>query len=776
MVRWTVGLFMGLAGLGIAGAQTPDEAQRAELGRYFGFGPLQIYKVQPGIGQLKIADLNGDGRKDIAFWNRRKARIEVFYQSDSATATTSAPATATDLERNEISSRGPLRNENIPVSYSIAALEIADLTGDKRPDIVFFGEPKELVILPGKAGGGFGPGEGLRAPDGSLQAGALAVGDFNGDQRTDVVLLGADVLEMYYQRPEGGLAKPLRLAHGIKNPMLMLTVDVNGDHRDDLLISADDDQYGLCVYLQEANGGLGAMRRIRTPKTRSLTVARSGKAADDVFVIEAETGRLKELHWDAPTEIGVAEDWPQRLYSYPLKAAGKRRPVAIGEVTGDGIADCVVLDPDAAQIILFAGTGTGLTSPTAFPGLQKALDVLIADVDGDGKNEVIGISEDERMAGVSKFVDGRLTFPTPLPVRGAPLVLAVGAAQAGGTADRIAYVSRENRKLQLVTAGIRGGVEENTIALEDLEDDPAAIRFADVNQDGRNDLLLFERSGPLRPFIQSADGKFAAMEGKETRAELVKEVSPEGFDLVDVTGDGKAEVLLAQRNLARALIVKDGRWEIVDQYNPETADAQITGLTTIPSVADKQGRPIIALYDRKARDVIVLKARDDGAYAVAQTMPVGNFDLTAMRTMTLGDSAKKGSGPGLSAVLLADSERLMTLTPNEQAELLIEQHSYESKAKDAWLGDSVAGDINHDGVRDLVVVDMGKASLEVVTTKPDGALTNALRFQVFQGKRFADAPDSRGEPREVLIGDVTGDKIDDVVMIVHDRLIVYPGQ
>jgi len=28
----------------------------------------------------------------------------------------------------------------------------------------------------------------------------------------------------------------------------------------------------------------------------------------------------------------------------------------------------------------------------------------------------------------------------------------------------------------------------------------------------------------------------------------------------------------------------------------------------------------------------------------------------------------------------------------------------------------------------------------------------------------------------VLAGDVTGDGIDDIVLVVHDRVIVYPGQ
>ncbi|MFQ5805098.1 MAG: hypothetical protein ACE5I3_01470 [Phycisphaerae bacterium] len=44
------------------------------------------------------------------------------------------------------------------------------------------------------------------------------------------------------------------------------------------------------------------------------------------------------------------------------------------------------------------------------------------------------------------------------------------------------------------------------------------------------------------------------------------------------------------------------------------------------------------------------------------------------------------------------------------------------------------------------------------------------------GDGLGDEPDRGGDPRKVLIGDVTGDEIDDIVLLVHDRLIVYPGQ
>lgn len=744
-----------------AGDGTLTDAQRAELAQYFGFGPMQIYKIKPGLQQLKIADLDGDGRNDIAVVNSYQSRIELFYQPGPNDKPTTKP---TVLDPNEIPNRGDLRVENVSVAYSIASLEIADLTGDKRPDLVFFGEPKEVVILPGKPEGGFGPPDAVRAPDGNPRGGALALGDFNGDGRADVALLGPEVVQIFHQKPTGGLAAPVRLVHNIKAPLMMMRADFNGDRRDDLIISADEDQAGAYVILQEPSGTLGPTRRANIPKLRSVTIA-SGVGGDDLYSIESATGHLRHYRWTTDAARATEPDWPQLLYAYPVRSKSKRRPADIGDVTGDKRPDLVVMDPDSAQLVLYASAGDALEPGVAFPGLVKGVDLCVADIDGDGQCEVLSVSTDEKMIGVSHFKDGRLSFPAPLPTQGEPLGVAVGALKAGGTPTHLAYVTRIDKKPNLIIKPF--AADGQMLPIADLPDDVAGLRFADVNQDGLSDLLLFVRFSPLRTFLQRNDGTFELFGGPQTREGLVATAAPEGFAMSDVTGDGKPEVLLVQKNLARALRIESGQWTVVDQYNTEAADAEIGGLAALPG--SSVGSPVLCLYDKKSRDLSVLKRREDNTYGVSRTMPAGSFELTLMSPFPVG-------GSGRTTLLMAHLQGVALLLPDENAPTLVEQASFETNMKDAWLADAVVGDVNHDGVRDVMVVDLRKANIEILTTLPDGDLVSATRFQVFQGKRFRDEPDSGGQPREVLCGDVTGDKIDDIVLIAHDRLIIYPGQ
>lgn len=739
------------------------EQQQADLPLYFGFDAMEIYKIKPGISDLRLDDLNGDGRVDVLLWNGYQSRFEMLYQPGPRVP---ADGRLPELEQNEIPSRGDLQRADVPVNYKVAAVDVGEFTGDEHADIVFFGEPKEIVILPGKPDGGFGAPDGIRAPEGNPRGGSLCVGDFNHDGRDDVALLGTELLLIYHQKEAGGLAQPQRLVHGIKSPMIMLRVDLNGDGRDDLTISSDDDRHGLYVALQSADGALAALRPVKVPRMRSLTIApASSGAGDDIYCIEYATNRLKQYHWAVPAQAGITDDWPQRLHSYPIKSKSKERRIALGDLDGDGLTDCVALDSEAAQMILFKGTERGLGPGIAFPGLVQATDLHMTDVDRDGRSELLIASAEERMIGRSHYEDGRLTFPEPLVTRDKPYVVTSGGLRVGAPVDHIAYVTgNDDDEYTLVIRATNQ--EETSYKIEDLEDEPRGIRFVDVNQDDRTDLLVFISYNAPITYLQDESGAFERFSGSATRESLLKEAKPHELTLTDVTGDGRPELLFAQENMVRALIVRDKTWTVVDQYNPETADARITGVAALP---DRPGSPLIVIYERKSDELLVFQRDADGAaYRVVHSMPVGSFDLSAMLTLPVGrDSAH--------AVLLADDKKLAVLMPHEQTATLVEQRSYSSDTKDAWLADSVVGDLNHDGVRDVVVVDMAKAALEVLTTTPTG-FAKALRFQVFQGKRFADAPETYGEPRNVLIADVTGDNVDDIVLTVHDRVIVYPGQ
>jgi hypothetical protein len=389
------------------------------------------------------------------------------------------------------------------------------------------------------------------------------------------------------------------------------------------------------------------------------------------------------------------------------------------------------------------------------------------------------LSAAEEFIARSKYANSRLSFPEALPTTGQPQALDVGPLAEGGPAQLV-YVSKgEGGKYQLVIQPAGAAVDKDkpqaapaTVPLPGLKDPPDAVRLADVNRDGRTDVLVFSSFAPLTTLLQSEAGAFALLgAGSSAQQGLVKQATIAGFAYTDANGDGKAEVLLAQKTFVRALhVTPAGAWEVLDQYNAPGADAELIGLAALHVPGGD--RPYLAMYDKKGREVHVYKPGESGTFSLERSVPVGAFDLKIMEAADLaGPASKRGA-----AIVLADKRRVALVLPFTPAGEAHEKSAYESSIRDGRLTRLAVGDINHDGRTDLAVLESKDHFVEILSFGPDEALIRGTKFRVFARKQFRERGADEPEPRAVHIADVTGDKIDDLVLIAHDRILLYPGQ
>jgi hypothetical protein len=73
-------------------------------------------------------------------------------------------------------------------------------------------------------------------------------------------------------------------------------------------------------------------------------------------------------------------------------------------------------------------------------------------------------------------------------------------------------------------------------------------------------------------------------------------------------------------------------------------------------------------------------------------------------------------------------------------------------------------------------METAKNYLDLVSFGADHKLTPANRWQVFEQHTFRARENAVPEPREALVVDVTGDKKNDLVVLVHNRVLVYPQE
>ncbi len=748
-----------------ASGLTPEERNR--LPHHFGFAPLEIIKIDDGITQLRTADFNNDGARDLVVVNNKKSTIEVFLQRMNK-----ADAVVAPQEVNELVDHWRFERKKASVTWQISCLKVADVTGDGNADILFFGEPNELVILPGMGDGTFDAPQTRRVRDGMTLASGLDVADMNGDKRADVVLLAEKAVLIFYQKSGGGLDNPKRFTHALENPLALKAVDLDGDGLDDLVLVTDEESYPLRIRMQERPGEFGAVQRVRLPALRSAKFAAThGSRAADLFGVERISGRLRRWSISPNNRSESDDNWAVLQLPIPGSSDGTGLPLSIGDVDGDRLLDVVTTNADAAQMVLFAQKpARGLVSSQSFGGQTDLSDLRCYDSDGDGVAEVYVCSPEERTIARSTFSNGRLSFPSAISTFEKPFALDVGRPDPDADAT-IAYVSRDEDSVYWLTVQSLTAKSSDDpaarIELEDMDEPPSGVRWIDANRDGRLDVLIFSPYAPLVAILQQSDGSFELLEsGGDAQTGLVNDARIQAFAHADTDGDGKREILIAQKSFIRALhINKQNAWEILDQYNAPTSDSELTGLCAL---SDKSRTPL-AVYDRRGKEVIVFKPGKSGAYNLDRKIHVGAIDLQAMLAAPLG-------GTDVPSILLASRRELTLILPDRSPIHANDKGVYESSVKDARLGALAVGNVNHDEISDVVVVDTANHFVEILTFDPEDAMVRGNKFRVFAKKQFRRRGQADPEPRWIVIDDVTSDNHDDLILIAHDRILLYPGE
>jgi len=234
----------------------------------FGFSGPEIFPVDEGISLLHAADLDGDGLNDLIVANNLRAKIDLLYNLTGKTNLAAANPSR-KLELNELPPDSRFRIDSIPTDERIAAMAVTDLNGDGRPDIVYYGDAHDLVVLYNEGTNGWSEPKKWHIEDGQMDANALVTGDLNGDGRTDVVLLG-DAGAVYFlpQQADGTLGEPQKIPYS-GTPKSVQIVDVDGDGRNDLVLVDFDSPTPFRFRLQNAAGQLGPEIYFKTQPIRS---------------------------------------------------------------------------------------------------------------------------------------------------------------------------------------------------------------------------------------------------------------------------------------------------------------------------------------------------------------------------------------------------------------------------------------------------------------------------------------------------------------------------
>jgi hypothetical protein len=532
----------------------------------------------------------------------------------------------------------------IAVGATPRAVAVGDFNGDGKPDILTANSNGTLTVLPGNGNGTF-LGPITSTVGGSFTS--LAVGYFNGDARPDLAVGTGAGLDVLLGNGDGTFQLKSTITFPVSASMPELTQpvsavavgDFNGDGKGDIVANASGPLGGnLSILLGNGDGTFQAPVSLNVGGIQVASVIVGDFTGDGKA--DVVTGNAAPPNSGGPTLSLLAGNGNGTFQAHRTVNLGETGDaLAAADFNGDGKLDLALASRSGANVaVLFNGGGTFATTP-AYPGNVLPSAEAAGDFNGDGKQDLVVTGIGGNAAVLINNGDGTFRAGPTLTVPGSPTSVVVGDFNgdgrqdvAVGTQQGTVYVFRGNGNGTFGTALVFNLGTNNSVQ---------SLAAGDFNGDGKLDLAVTSNQLPADTgLVTILLGKGT---GTFTRGQVTTVgVDGEGLTVTDLNGDGKADLVTTSllpgglRDVKVLLGIGNGTFQKPIAVTP---GSRATSLAAGDFNGD--GKQDLVLVDRFSSTVSVLPGNGNGTFQIPIVFQF-NLPVVGLGGPAVGDFFKTG--------------------------------------------------------------------------------------------------------------------------------------
>jgi FG-GAP-like repeat/FG-GAP repeat len=416
---------------------------------------------------------------------------------------------------------------------------------------------------------------------------------------------------------------------------------------------------------------------------------------------------------------------------------------AIADLNGDGKNDIVVINEFAADVSVFLGHGDGTVSvkPSSYAVGGYAWNTpLIADLNGDGLMDVVESDDLYSLVYLQGYGDGTFraspTYPLPNSFdQGAyTYSVASGDFNGDGIADVVVGEVRNNGSTGVVVYLGKGDGTFSTGVSYGDQPNMSYVAVADFNGDGKLDIAAIDRGNSLvQIFLGNGDGTFNI--GASYPTSPAGNASSQNLVVGDFNKDGKMDIAVANSNTQDVgVLLGHGDGTFADAVSYPTTGYSAYDIKAADLNGDGDLDLAVVAYTTGGVPAIGIVLADSNAPG---TFGTANFVAVNGRpnNIALGDLNKDGK------IDMAVTEHAGTVF-NGQIEIFLNDGTgtfaaaptaYPASAiggagGDSWPLDIQMFDMNGDGNLDLVYLNDDYGTLAVALGNGDGTIAAPTEF------------------------------------------------